>query len=1061
MKRILHVLPRIGLILVLLGMSVSAQQRSAVQPSAIQPCGLSVEYMNNPVGIDTPQPRFSWVSQAVDENAKNLTQTAYQILVASSSEKLAKNEGDLWSTGKIKTSRSLNVEYQGKPLVTSQRCYWKVRVWDNKSDSPSNWSEPAFWIMGVMKPGDWKAKWVSLPEKLRPDHDMSGAKWIWAGDATSLQDAAPGDRFFRTEFEVPEGLNNNKLILAITADDSYEVDINGKRATQTWGMFNDWSWLRFIDVAEHVKPGKNEIVVKVNNKEPGPTGLILKLNVENNGKTGATLLVSDSRWTASASKNADSKDGGWKPVAVVGDIDCPPWGKIKRITYPVPFAFERNFEVDGSKTVKNATLHITGLGFYEASLNGRVGNKVLDPAPTRYDRRVLYSTYDVTDKIKKGSNRFRVDLGHGWQNVRTVAVWNYDNAPWRDFPRFLAQLEIEFADGSKKYVVSDETWENAPSFIVFDCIRQGVTVEAKESSELPPIEHAVVVPAPKGTLSAESMPGAVITQQFKPVKIWESKPGVYVVDFGQNIAGWVRLTFPGRSIDPEEPPITIRYGERITKDGAFDMNPIDQHFRHGFHGFQTDVVRRGGTGMTSYEPRFVYYGFQYVEITGMTQPPKEDGIVACAVNTDFKQTGHFECSSELFNKIQQATLWSYRSNYADGYPTDCPHREKNGWTGDAHLAAEQAQYNWQNVAAYEKWMQDFRDEQRPDGNLPGIVPTSGWGYAWGNGPAWDSAFVIIPWYLYIYQGDTRVLEKNYDQMKKYVDYMASRAHENGLVDHGLGDWVFAKTETPVVVTSSGYYYVDTMIVAQAAKILGKTDDAKRYAERAAKIRDAYNRELKKENGVYSIGSQTAQSCAIHQRLADPADYPAITKRLLEQVAAANDHLDVGILGAKYLFRTLSETGHTDVAMKILNQKTRPSYGDWFERGATTLWEDWKDGDSRNHIMFGDVSAWFYQTLAGIKLDSSVSATGQPSDTSAIAFKKFMVAPVFADGIDWVKASVDSPYGLIKVDWQRNGKKITLNVSVPVNTTASILTEIATSKMEQFGSGHYTFELLEP
>ena len=1020
----------------------------------ILPCDLSVEYMNNPIGIDTPTPRLSWKSQATNENAKNLKQTAYEILVASSQEKLAANEGNLWATGKVASEQSLNIEYAGKPLQSSQRCYWKVRVWDNQSDTPSEWSRPAFWIMGIMKPDDWKAKWISLSEENHYDYDMSNAKWIRTSDVADLWQPQ-GDRYFRTEFDVPEGLEYDSVVLAITADDSYEVDINGKRATQTWGHFNDWVWLRFINVAEHIKPGKNAIVVKVSNKEPGPTGLVLKLDTykkndqflfEQFGVLEKTLLVTDETWTSSV-----SKDGDGKPVTVVGDIDCEPWGKIKRLTNKTQYRFWGGFTTK-EKPIKEATLHITGVGFYEATLNDeRVGNKVLDPQPTRYDRRVLYSTYDVTNQLISGRNAMTVQLGHGWYDVRSVAVWNYDNAPWRDFPRFIAQLEITYADGSKDYVVTDEKWLNTGSDVAFDCIRQGVVFDVKSvNATRYVLGKAEIVPAPQGMLSAESMPGSVITEERKPVKIWEPKPGVYVADFGQNLAGWVRVNFDGKTNDE----VRLVYTERLKNDGNVDLHPIDEHFRHGVNWFQNDVVRTSGGPIKNFEPKFIYHGFQYVEITGLQEPLKPEHVTACVIHTDFKQVGNFECSNDLFNWIQRATLWAYRGNYVNGYPTDCPHREKNGWTGDAQLAAEQAMYNWQNTAAYEKWMQDCRDEQRPDGNLPGIVPTSGWGYAWGNGPAWDSAYVLIPWYLYIYQGDTRVLEQNYDGMKKYVDYMTSRVHENGLINHGLGDWVFAKTQTPTEVTSTGYYYVDTMIVAQAAKVLGKTDDAKKYSQQAENIRTAYNRELKKENGVYANGSQTSQSTPIHQRLADPTDYPAIAERLVEQVEKADNHLDVGILGAKYLFRTLSEMGRTDVAMRIANQRTKPSYGDWYERGATTLWEDWQDGASRNHIMFGDISAWFYQTLAGIQLPPTVSAVGQPSDTGAIAFKKFVIKPAFADGLDWVKASTDTPYGLIESSWKRNGNKVTLNVSVPVNTEATVI--LPNGENHAIGSGKYEF-----
>ncbi|HRR33417.1 MAG TPA: alpha-L-rhamnosidase C-terminal domain-containing protein, partial [Kiritimatiellia bacterium] len=345
-------------------------------------------------------------------------------------------------------------------------------------------------------------------------------------------------------------------------------------------------------------------------------------------------------------------------------------------------------------------------------------------------------------------------------------------------------------------------------------------------------------------------------------------------------------------------------------------------------------------------------------------------------------------------------------------------------------------YNFQNTAAYEKWIQDLIDEQRPDGNLPGIVPSSGWGYQWGNGPAWDSALVIIPWMLYVYQGDTRVLETAYPAMAKYVDYMTSRA-KDGIVSHGLGDWIPVKTQTPTEVTSTGYYYLDAQIVARTAELLGKAADAKKYAALASSIREAYTRHLYKGNGVYSIGSQTAQSCALHQGLVPDTERATVEARLIEAVLRNHAFPDFGILGSKYVFRALSAAGRTDLAFAMATKEEHPSFGNWIRRGATTFWEDWHEGASRNHIMFGDISAWFYQYLGGIRLADTVSAIAATADPQAVAFKRFIIAPEPVEGLDWVKAEHDSPYGLIRSEWRRENGAFVLAVEIPVNTEATV------------------------
>ncbi len=1012
--------------------------------SLAAPESLTVEYMRDPVGLDTAAPRLSWKLVAADVKARGLRQTAYQVLVASSPENLQRGKGDLWDSGRVASDQSLNVIYKGAPLASSQRCYWKVRAWDNTGDAPSVWSVPSRWITGVMRGDAWNAQWIGANAVTRPDCDLAGAQWIWTGDPVGLVKAAAGKRYFRRVFDAPQGAQGSPVLLALTADDEYEVFVNGQVAAKTWGHFNDWRVMRFVDVSKFVRPGRNLIAVAVLNKEVGPTGLLAVLKFANGAvvPTGEGWFGSPQAAPGWQEKTDGFAHAAWTPVAVVGAPDCPPWGKITRRFETVSPAFEKTFSV--SKAVQAATLHITGVGFYEASLNGKkIGRKVLDPAPTKFDKRVLYSTYDLSEQLKRGENRLNVLLGHGWYDVRSVAVWNFDNAPWRDFPRMIAQLEIAYADGTRETVVSDATWRQVPSPMGFDCIREGEVI-GKSRDGAPDLVKTVVmaevVPAPAGALTAAALPPTVVAQTLKPVAVRESKPGVWLVDFGQNMAGWIRLTIAGQKAGDV---VTVKYGEKLNEDGSLSMKGTDAHFRYPASfgvlpggWFQTDRFVCDGRAEQVYEPRFTYNGFQYAEISGLKAAPTSATVAACVVHTDFADAGQFACSNDLLNKLQRAILWAYRSNFVNGYPTDCPHREKNGWTGDASLASELAMYNFQNTAAYEKWINDLIDEQRADGNLPGIVPTSGWGYTWGNGPAWDSALVIIPWMLYVYQGDTRVLENAYVAMCKYVDYMTSRA-KDGLVSHGLGDWIPVKTKTPTEVTSTGYYYLDAQIVSRTAEVLGRAEDAKKYAALAGSIRDAYTRNLYKGDGVYSIGSQTAQSCALHQGLVPAAERTKVEAKLVAAVEQAKGFPDFGILGSKYVFRTLSDAGRTDLAYAMASKDEAPSYGAWIKRGATTFWEDWGEGSSRNHIMFGDVSAWFYQYLAGIRLADGVSPVAQKADSAAVAFKSFVIAPEPVEGLGWVNAEHESPYGVIRSSWKKAGGVFTLEVEVPVNTEAFV------------------------
>jgi alpha-L-rhamnosidase len=519
------------------------------------------------------------------------------------------------------------------------------------------------------------------------------------------------------------------------------------------------------------------------------------------------------------------------------------------------------------------------------------------------------------------------------------------------------------------------------------------------------------------------MPPITTDQILKPVKLTEPQPGVFVYDLGQNLAGYAELSVRGKP----GTQVVMKYGERLSTNGLVDRADIAQHVVHvdTNQQFQTDTYILKGSGQETWHARFVYHGFQYVEVTGLPGKPTLDNLRAVFLHTAVPVAGQFECSNPLLNKIWRAGRWSYLSNL-EGIPTDCPHREKNGWTGDAHLAAEQGLLNFAPAAVYTKWVNDLGDEQRLSGELPGIVPTSGWGYKWGNGPAWDSAFLLLPLYLYHYCGDAQPLRDHYPGMKRYVDYLTSKA-KDGIVDLGLNDWAPYKTKTPADITSTAYYYRDTRIVALTADLLGNQADTLQYATLAASIKQAFNRKFyQPQSGLYGNGSQTSLSCALYQGLADPEVRPAVVSNLVANIDQCNGHIDTGILGAKYLLNALLENGRTDVAYRMASQKDLPSWGWWIEQGATTLWEQWNGSESRNHIMFGDISAWFYKALAGINLDHA-----------ALAFKHIIIRPNAVGDLTSAKASYESIRGRIVSDWHTDKDGFHLSVTVPANTTATV------------------------
>lgn len=695
---------------------------------------------------------------------------------------------------------------------------------------------------------------------------------------------------------------------------------------------------------------------------------------------------------------------------------------------PAPM-FRQEFTLE--KQVTKARAYICGLGYYDFYINGdRVGDIVLDPGFTQYDKTVLYQTYDITKELTLGENAIGIILGDGWYNCFTEEVWNFRQAPWRDHPKLLLQIHLQLEDGEERVITSDSKWRTSTGPIIFNALRNGefydARLEKKGWSQSTyndnDWQHAVITSSPGGILKSQQMTPIRIKETITPVSMTEVKKGVFVYDIGQNISGWVRLKVSGS----EGSTVTIKYSERLKQDGDIEQHDIDKYVLSG--EFQTDKYTLKGEGIEIWEPRFTYHGFQYIQLTGYPTVPLIDSIEACVVHTDFDTRGEFECSNELLNKIQKCARWSTLTNY-HSIPTDCPHREKNGWTGDAQLSAEQVLLNFNPMTAYTKWMYDFIDAQRLSGQLPGIIPTGGWGFSWG--PAWDSSVILIPWYMYTYCGDVQILEDMYEPMKKYVDYVETMA-EDYIVEFGSGDWCPPKGQRHIkkssaALTNTAYYYVDTHLLSKIATILGNTEDANYYSELSKAIRKAVREKfIDFDNGCVGDNGQTSLACVLYQGLVDESEETLLLQSLVDEVERCEKHIDCGILGSKYVMHTLTELGRADLAYEIATQVTFPGWGHLIMQGATTLWEDWMGNESLNHHMFSDISAWFYKGLAGINPDAE-----RPG------FKHIIIKPNPVGDLMWVKAWHESMYGKIKCNWNRIGEKINLDVTIPTNCTATV------------------------
>ncbi len=770
-------------------------------------------------------------------------------------------------------------------------------------------------------------------------------------------------------------------------------------------------------------------------------------------------------WDANGNPTAWSKPTTWT-MGLLGDADWADssWiglGSPSKTSEPAPY-LRTKFNLKGK--VKRAIIYASGLGYAELHFNGKKlgGASEREPGYTNFQKRNLYVAHDVTSLIHPGTNAIGAILGTGWYDVHDIATWHFENAPWRGRPRLRLILHLDYADGSHGWISSLENWKASRGPILSDGIYTGETYDARlefPGWDTPGFndrnwDTAVAMAIPTKLPVARICPPVAITESIKPKQIREPKPGVFVVDFGQNISGHVKLKVQA----PAGTKITMRYSERIDSKGMIERSQIEQFMEKTTppQPFQSDtyICKDGGT--EEWEQRFSYSGFQYMEVTGFPGKPTEDNFRARFAHTNFESAGSFDCSDEVLNKIQRATRYSYLSN-AQSIPTDCPQREKNGWMGDAQLAAEAGLMNFKSATFYTKWLDDLADDQGQKGSMSLIIPTGGWGRG-ATHPAWDSAYEIIADDLYRYGADTQILAKHYDHLKKYVDYLYAQAKDDVVPFDSLGDWVPWSTETSSKLTSTVYLSVDANIVSNAAAMQGKHEDALKYAEIAAKVKAAFVRQFLPPAAIDS-STQTALSMAIYFDLVEGKAKSDCLAALVRNVEKQG-HIDTGILGAVYVIRVLSEAGRPDLAYHLITRKEQPSWAWWIGQGATTLWEDWKGESSLNHIMFGDVSNWMFQWVAGIGLDPK-----------SPGFSHVVIHPQPVGKLTWAKATEDGPYGKIESSWKRTGNRFHLEVSIPANSSATvqlpgeiihpmgyrILRREPLSTFVEIGSGTYSFE----
>lgn len=715
---------------------------------------------------------------------------------------------------------------------------------------------------------------------------------------------------------------------------------------------------------------------------------------------------------------------------------------------PAPL-FRQEFNL--SKAICRARLYISGLGYYEAYLNGqRVGDHVLDPGFTLYSKRVYYSTYDVTEQLQKGDNCIGVVLGNGWYNPLPLRMWGRLNL--REHltvgrPRLIAQITIEFEDGSKQLIASDESWKVAEGPIRFNNIYLGEIYDAQK--EIPgwnqpgyddtSWQNAVPAVEKTGKLQAQPIPPVKVTETLMPVNLTEPEPGVFIFDMGQNFSGWVSLSIKA----PKGSKITMRYGELLNKDGT--LNPmtsvcgqikgtrkdkLGKEENIGGPGspkvaWQSDTYISKGIGKEVYTPRFTFHGFRYVEVTGYPEEPTLDVMKGLRLNTAVKETGSFSCSSEMLNDIQKMCQKTFLSNLFS-IQSDCPHRERFAYGGDIAVTSDALTLNYDMECFYAKTVRDWSDSALKNGMLTDTAPFVGIQYC---GVGWAMVHPLLLSHLYKYYGNQNIMKEQYETARCWLDLVA-RQNPDHIIQKGLSDHE-ALTPTPAPALVTPLYFQSAQLLSKIARVLRKKNDAKEYRDLAAGIKKKYIQKfLKPGTGKLAPFTQSSQSFALYLNMIPEDERQAAIQFLLDNILITHrGHLSTGIFGTKFLLHVLSREGYAKVAYGLVNKKTFPSWGFMIENGATTVWEHWAFSQniySHNHPMFGSVSQWFFNWLGGIQPHSE-----------ARGFDRIIIKPQILKNLSWVKTSYQSVRGLVVSNWERKDESIQLNIEIPVNTTAEI------------------------
>ncbi len=757
---------------------------------------------------------------------------------------------------------------------------------------------------------------------------------------------------------------------------------------------------------------------------------------------------------------------------------------------PAPI-FRKEFAI--VKKIEKATLYVTGIGYYEAYLNGnRIGNHLLDPGWTDYSKRVLYSTYDVTSFLHSGANAMGILLGNGWYDPLPLLMWgriNIRKGLTVGNPTFIVQMNIQYSDGSVSQINSDTSWKTTAGPIVRNSIYLGEVYDARSEVanwNQPGINtdrwrKVTIANAPNGKLHSQQQPPIIAADSLMPLSIKEINTGHYIVDFGRNFSGIIKLKAKGKSGSV----IQIRYGELLHQDGSLNMMTAvaGQIKRKNIGGigapdtaYSKDVFILSGREEEIFQTHFTFHGFRYAELQGYPGILQPEDIKGLILYSDVAQVGSFSCSDSTINQLQQVCRNTFLSNIFS-VQSDCPDREKYGYGGDIVATSESFMNNFNMSRFYEKTVIDFADAARPDGGLTETAPHVGIsdrGLGGKSGPVeWGSVLPVLMQQLYQYYGNIALIKQQYPVAKKWVDFMTDHA-DHGIISKTIGD--HESIDSQVIASSAtAFYYHNTILLTQFARLLQIQTDVEKYGALAEEIKAAFIAKFfQASTGYVDIHTAAAQAYALYFNLIPKGTSESVLNILLKEITIKNKgHISSGIFGTKFILEEVSKAGYFEVIHKMVTNKTYPGWGYMLEKGATTLWEHWAYSEnvySHNHPMFGTVSEWFYRYLAGIR----------PAD-DAVGFNKIVIQPQIST-LQWAKASYLSVHGNILSSWKKTGEKLWLEIEVPVNTNSIVyipgqlsdikegsksitsLTDIHFMKEEnnhsifQIGSGKYQFSV---